>query len=160
VVARDRAARHVLRGADHCLFKRNRQSDGIKALLIWRGTGISNPSPSSPPAVSLRTIGSSAAEPFGNPGHRRAESIISGVTLGAAGNAVARQTVPNPLPVFRRAASARLPGNSLAPGPISLAGRWERRFGTVDQGSRHPILIQERSTRDSKATEAQPSINR
>jgi hypothetical protein len=37
-----------------------------------------------PPAVSLRTIGSSAAEPIGNPGHRRAESIISGVTLGAA----------------------------------------------------------------------------
>jgi len=33
-----------------------------------------------PPAVSLRTIGSSAAEPIGNPGHRRAESIISGVT--------------------------------------------------------------------------------
>ena len=26
-----------------------------------------------PPAVSLRTIGSSAAEPIGNPGHRRAE---------------------------------------------------------------------------------------
>ena len=36
-----------------------------------------------PPAVSLQTIGSSAAEPIGNPGHRRAESIISGVTLGA-----------------------------------------------------------------------------
>jgi chromosomal replication initiation ATPase DnaA len=34
--------------------------------------------------VSLRTIGSSAAEPIGNPGHRRAESIISGVRLGAA----------------------------------------------------------------------------
>ena len=36
-----------------------------------------------PPAVSLRTIGSSAAEPIGNPGHRRAVSIKSGVTLGA-----------------------------------------------------------------------------
>jgi hypothetical protein len=33
--------------------------------------------------VNLRTIGSSAADPIGNPGHRRAESIISGVTLGA-----------------------------------------------------------------------------
>src|SRR6516162_9501429 len=36
-----------------------------------------------PPVVSLRTIGSSAAEPIGNPGHRRAVSIKSGVTLGA-----------------------------------------------------------------------------
>ena len=36
-----------------------------------------------PPAVSLRTIGSSAAEPIGNPGYRRAKSIMSGVTRGA-----------------------------------------------------------------------------